>query len=610
MHRYIIFRGHMLKKNHPPRHGKMEELIKMFSDPTPGSIEMLVYPDIAHALREIADIDQYVSTKVSAASLSYYRENVFRLYYHEIVQDARKVKEWASVLHEQQKQHIDEFIIYRNVMQSTLGEVPTGEIRLAMKSYEQLFESVEPSTIIKIIKDGEIVDRIVPAGCKRRRGKREYFVVSKNYQAEEEMAKHLHYIMIKSHEKLDHINFTLSPTLTADQNKVIDSINHNNLTILRGGAGTGKTYVILHILQDWLNRRPNFHVVILTPTNMAADNVRQRLSNALNGADLGNIFIGTLHKYGYNNPHPTNTLIILEEASMYDNVLADTISKGYTDQHYCKYLFVGDENQLPPVSRPSLFLKIINWFHDRPNNIRLAANFRSHDLIVQNSQIILRYAGTNTRLLTSNTFHIRTLVDVAHTQFLRLLYACGYPTGEAINFDKVMFITHRNRDVLYLNKLIRDELYETNPTTIEAFQTRTFPVYNRNTPIGVWEWRIGDKARSLHNCSTISNGSIGRVVGLVNQQIVVRYRDVDTHLHYSKVWPAYCVTVHNSQGQEWDYVCFYQNSATVNKNLFYVAVTRAKKMFIAFRTQDTVGADPSEFNLVSQSPLEESLAEA
>ena len=84
-------------------------------------------------------------------------------------------------------------------------------------------------------------------------------------------------------------------TLSKEQQEIVDSTSKK--IIVDAGSGSGKTRVLTERVRKLLNEGVNPHsVVVITFTNMAANELHNRLSDVKNGDKC---FIGTIHAYAH-----------------------------------------------------------------------------------------------------------------------------------------------------------------------------------------------------------------------------------------------------------------------------------------------------------------------
>jgi exodeoxyribonuclease V len=157
---------------------------------------------------------------------------------------------------------------------------------------------------------------------------------------------------------------TVTSELTAGQNRALreclTAAKARQHHLLEGPAGSGKTYLLAHLISEL--RRHRVSVVCCAPTHKAAATLTRLLREF--GLDLRAVTIHALFGLVPDRDAPTEQevfkrapnakpveadVIIIDEASMIDNWLfglieADTIGRGV--------VHVGDRGQLPPVGEP------------------------------------------------------------------------------------------------------------------------------------------------------------------------------------------------------------------------------------------------------------------
>ena len=145
------------------------------------------------------------------------------------------------------------------------------------------------------------------------------------------------------------------------QIKAIDAGVNNNITIITGGPGTGKTTIIkaiVTILKE-ANKLKDTDIALLAPTGRAAKKMMETTG----------ISASTIHKYlGWDKD--TNTFqtdeycpksekyIIVDEVSMIDTLLMEALLKGI--KRNARLILVGDYYQLPSVSEGQVLKDLID----------------------------------------------------------------------------------------------------------------------------------------------------------------------------------------------------------------------------------------------------------
>lgn len=239
--------------------------------------------------------------------------------------------------------------VYENLVQYVKGLLGVNE------------ETIE-DTIINMKAKEEIV-------LEDRDDNSEWVYLKSFYNAEKNIAEKIvtlnqtdNFKKIKGLEKeLKKVEKNIGIILSKKQEEAIEAINENNVTVITGGPGTGKTTIIKAIIELYKNH--GMKPVLCAPTGRAA----KRMTEAT-GEEAK-----TLHRLLELNGSKNNELdsystdllvtpidgdlIIVDEMSMVDmflmNYLLNGIYKG------TKLVLVGDIDQLPSVGPGSILKDII-----------------------------------------------------------------------------------------------------------------------------------------------------------------------------------------------------------------------------------------------------------
>lgn len=179
--------------------------------------------------------------------------------------------------------------------------------------------------------------------------------------------------------------------LSEKQREAVKAINKNNVTIITGGPGTGKTTIIKTIIELYEERKKK--VVLAAPTGRAAkkmteatDREASTLHRLLCIGKLDNEGIYSKHN-DYQGEQIDADLIVVDELSMVDmflmNYLLNCIYQG------TKLVLVGDIDQLPSVGPGSVLKDLIN--SETINTVKLDKIFRQ----AAKSKIILNAHRVN-----------------------------------------------------------------------------------------------------------------------------------------------------------------------------------------------------------------------
>ena len=216
-------------------------------------------------------------------------------------------------------------------------------------------ENVEDNLISLKAKDEIIIEK--------REGQ-EWIYLENFYKVEQEIALKLARLEkspnikeIKNiDEELKKIEKKSNIELSDKQRDAIKAINKNNVTIITGGPGTGKTTIIKTIIELYEERKKK--VVLAAPTGRAA----KRLS------EVTGIEACTIHRllkwdlnsntFAMDATHPLDyDLLVIDEFSMVDTLLFSHLLEA--SSKISKVLFIGDDQQLPSVSPGNVLKDLI-----------------------------------------------------------------------------------------------------------------------------------------------------------------------------------------------------------------------------------------------------------
>ncbi|MFA5880000.1 MAG: AAA family ATPase, partial [Candidatus Margulisiibacteriota bacterium] len=185
------------------------------------------------------------------------------------------------------------------------------------------------------------------------------------------------------------------------QNQALLLALKKDFLIITGGPGTGKTTIIIKILDLFSELGLNLRTVIAAPTGKAAQRITQNLSQhdssvksemPLKKAITIHRLLGAKNyssKFTYNqeNKLPYD-LFIIDEASMIDLPLFYQLILALPDQS--KLILLGDKNQLGPVNIGSVFSDLCEQKSLTENIVELKENYRlrANPAILKMSQSI------------------------------------------------------------------------------------------------------------------------------------------------------------------------------------------------------------------------------
>lgn len=389
------------------------------------------------------------------------------------------------------------------------------------------------------------------------------------------------------------------------QRKAIREAIANDIFILTGGPGTGKTTILNAVIS--ILEQQGYHVGICAPTGRAA----KRLSE-VTGQNATTIhrMLGVQMQRGEQQEfvhHEHNPLkydaIIVDEMSMVDSLLFCSLLKAA--KRGCKVVLTGDGNQLPSVSAGNVLKDLIS--SDCIPVVELKDIFRqsAQSLIITNAHAIVH--GELPELEhTDNDFFFLGRPNLETTaKTIGDLCAVRLPKSYQYSpFDDIQVICPSRKTIIgtvELNKLIQSRINPAEKGKQEfSFGLYTFREYDkvmqvRNNYDIRWK-KDGEEGQGIFN------GDIGRIVKIQRGTGTLTI-DFDGRLAtYTfemarELELAYAITIHKSQGNEFRAVIMPimgGQSEFYNRNLLYTGITRAKEMLIL------VGSSRSVANMTNQ----------
>ena len=342
----------------------------------------------------------------------------------------------------------------------------------------------------------------------------------------------------------------------AGQRKAFDLLKNGGIKILTGPPGSGKTAVIKGLIR-YFEENGNGTVALAATTGMAAKVMAKACDRASKTVNLLlNVipFSDSVRGKDLNDPVDAD-LVIVDEISMIGTQLFSALVKAIRNDSIL--LLVGDENQLQSVEYGNVL----------------------HDLIQSNSievcrlTEILRQSGTicdNAALINQGC--VRLSQDRSFT-----IYRCNSEEEAIENLRR----NYQEKGVQIITPIKKTSLgtAELN-SAFQSKQGRPLTVYGKK------KFYKGNKviATKTNYEKGYINGDIGYLVGKTNQDgLIVDFSDhsvIFTHSELSDLDLAYAITIHKSQGSEFDEVHIIlptEAAHMMTRRLLYTAVTRAKK---------------------------------
>ena len=395
-------------------------------------------------------------------------------------------------------------------------------------------------------------------------------------------------------ERGNHIHYE-----TQQRRAIVEAIEKGVL-ILTGGPGTGKTTTLKAMIT--LLEGMGETVGITAPTGRAAKRISE-----LTGCEAK-----TIHRllevqwddsdtpmFARNEKNPLDIdALVVDELSMVDVILFESLLRALKTG--CRLIMVGDTDQLPAVGAGCVLQDLIDS-HALPV-VQLTEVFRqaqeSH--IITNAHRIVGGQQPELTYKTGDFFFMgqNSTQGVTHT----ILDLCNRRLPEHYGFSvysglQVLCPGRKGElGTRELNRRLQELLNPEEDGKQEILIEGTI-------------LRIGDKVMHTKNNYDISwtkddgevgsgvfNGDIGILERIDRREEALSVRFEDRTAIYSKqeaqdLELAYAVTVHKSQGSEFEAVIvpvYHNQRQLCYRNLLYTAVTRAKSLLILVGSRATI----------------------
>lgn len=387
---------------------------------------------------------------------------------------------------------------------------------------------------------------------------------------------------------------SLSIKLSKIQIDAIKSCFEENISIITGGPGTGKTTIINTISKIYLDN--GYNISLCAPTGRAAKRIEETTGIEAKTIHrmLGYIpsSYDDIGHFEYNEDNPLDTdVIIIDEMSMVDVVLFEKLLRGMKDN--TRLVIVGDVDQLPSVGAGNVLRDLIN--SKKIKYTKLVDIFRQSESsnIIVNAHKINNGQEPILNEKNSDFFFLKTEAPAITRNVVVDLISKRLPKAYGYDFSRDIQILTQSRKgicgVFELNRLLQDILNPKNEETDELL-------------VGNKLFRVNDKVMQTKNNYNLSfvdsdgeenfgvyNGDMGHIIFIdkSSKKLTVEMDDkrlIDYTLEdLDNLELAYAITIHKSQGSEFKSVIipmFDGYRLLQTRNLLYTAITRAKENIV------------------------------
>lgn len=362
--------------------------------------------------------------------------------------------------------------------------------------------------------------------------------------------------------------------LTEEQLSLLESINKNNIVMLNGSAGTGKsqtTKALIKMLDDNC-----YSYTLLAPTGIAAKRLRQ-----VTGRQASTIH---MHLACHRS---VGDFLIIDECSMIGVNLLGSLFNFIPD--YTKIILICDEAQLASISCGNIVQDIID----------------SGVMPIVNLTKVFRYGIGGIATVATDVRTGKNLSENMNFEDYKFIPISSNPINDILSIyekeiknyspEDIMILSPfnvRNAGTYAINSALQNK-YNTNPTFL-TYKKQGFDI----------EFKIGDRIvnteNNYHMISdygdelAVMNGDIGTIIDNDGYNTTVKFDNGIAYLENNDMYKmllATAVSVHKSQGNQAKCVIVVIDKSHgffLNRNIEYVAMSRAQEKLIVLGDIDTI----------------------
>ncbi|MGP9519529.1 exodeoxyribonuclease V subunit alpha [Psychrobacter sp. AOP7-C1-14] len=475
------------------------------------------------------------------------------------------------------------------------------------------------------------------------------FWLHRTWQAEFNLAQHINHILSQQIVPLD---IVMPENLNDQQIAAINVANNNAFSIITGGPGTGKTYTVAQLviaLQQATESRgdqsehikfstDSASLALAAPTGKAAQRMQESLQSALDGANVDLqlqeaktihrlLGIGRTGRPRYDAKNPLGeSIIIVDEASMLGvelaNYLVSAVKPG------ARLILLGDANQLAAVDAGAVLADLCRIPLLQPIHAELTESRRfSAESGIGKLAAQINRAETNLQAIWQ-LLRQDAALNFQYVNTLQAEFTLNNQVENSLSKEKNIPKISNNYQsyVSKIKNLLESGMEKSVPESVKNTISSLVDVFNQfriltaghngewgdhyinnyltqwhitelKLPLGQNTWFHGRPVMVLQNNYELGlfNGDIGFCLQTSDKknQLEVFFENKTQGiavnlLNEEVIATAYAMTIHKSQGSEFDHVAItFDNSHArlLSKELIYTAVTRAKKQVTIYSTK-------------------------
>lgn len=395
--------------------------------------------------------------------------------------------------------------------------------------------------------------------------------------------------------------------LTDEQSNMLYNICNNNISVLNGAAGTGKTMTTKAIIK-MLKDNNIYDYLLSAPTGKASKVLRHYTDE----------YTSTVHRmlgakgsnqFEYNEMNKLKSQIIfVDESSMLDIFLTKHLFEAI-DFTKTKLVFIGDSNQLPSVSCGNVFHDIIE--NNTIPKTSLTRVFRygigGISTIATNTRLMkktIEDANTTQSILGDDKAYV--YFNISQDKMVKNMLALYKKLLETNSPENISVLTSYNKGdygTIILNNYLQAIANPKSKNKEELFIKVVDTKYYLNDIImqNVNNYKAIKFVNNINDSlyykyeAFIANGETGKIIEIDAQKqiAVIQFDDVTVVYTVKQLFDcrlSYVCSIHKSQGSQNNIIILLTPKAhtyMLNSNLLYVGVTRATDRVYHFGELET-----------------------
>lgn len=407
--------------------------------------------------------------------------------------------------------------------------------------------------------------------------------------------------------------------LSNEQMQILDVVCKNNIAILNGFAGAGKTYSTKGVINMLKDNNKSFQ--LMSPTGRAAKVLHENTNEPASTIHRG-LGYTPPNTWRYNGEHKLFTdIVIVDEFSMVDIWLFKRLLDAI-DFKYTKLLIIGDNAQLPSVSCGNLLHDFMEaniiqtvtlnkiFRYSSGGLMRVATDTRCcQEYLTKDMKAKATTFGDNqdymfidlaSELIPVNVVALykKLLDNGSSIEDIQVLTAKNVgDCGSVILNNMIQKVANRNYGS-EVNMKVGDTTYYEGDLILQTVNNYNAELVRDKDDM---DWGFEDEPKTAF----VANGETAIIEEIYNTYIIANFNGIRVKYYrndMNMVKLGYCISIHKSQGGGFKTVILCSPQSHIfmlNSNLLYVGLTRMKeKLYHLGSLQSVNQAVKKKANLV------------